>query len=171
MYVYVCIKIATRDVLGIRMRKGIALVFSLMRSLKLHRRCERRKSLSCRQRTLLASLSCCLKCSLRSSVSLSLCLWTLSFIDLACPVTSFYPSSYLWSLEDVPRDSPRRPDAVVDYVRERTVSWCGLRITPYTIQIGIDNCIPDALQSYVYIYTHTARIGMGARFNCLALRQ
>ena len=101
--------------------------------LKLHRRCEWHKSLSCWRRTLFASLSCCLKYSLHSSVSLSLCLWTLSLvkrlawswarsmhsvhvhmavcIDLACPLTSSY-HSYLWPLEDVPRDSPRRPDAV-----------------------------------------------------------
>ena len=132
-------------------------VFSLMSSLKLHRRCERRKSLSCCRRTLLAPLSCCLKCSLRSSVSLSLCLWTLSRVKrlagswaawcprprdlrLACPTTSSYASSDLWPPEDVPRDY------IVDYVRERTVSWCRLRITPYTIQIRIDNCIPEALQ-------------------------
>ena len=68
-------------------------------------------------------------------------------IDLACPVTSSYPSR---PLEDVTRDSPRRPDAVVDYVHERTVSWCRLRITPYTTQIGIDNRIPEALDIYIH---------------------
>ena len=70
-------------ILGICMCKGLAhgvVVFSLMRGLKLHRQCERRKSVSCWRRTLFASLSCCLKCSLCSSVSLSLCLWTLSLV-------------------------------------------------------------------------------------------
>ena len=129
-----------------------------------------------------------LLCFLRSSVSLSLCLWTLSCvkrltrswacsihvhmvcIDLACPVTSSYPSSYLWHLEDVPRDSPWRLDAVVDYICERTVSWCRLCITPYTIQIGIVNCISEALQTYIYIYIDRyTQLGMGTQFNCLAL--
>ena len=80
------------------------------------------------------------------------------YIALVCPgpVTSSHPSSYLWPLEDVPRDSPRGPDAVVDYVRERTVSWCRLRITPYTIQIGIAFL---KRYRYIYIHTHTARNG------------